>query len=95
MIKKSRYIIKNRRLNKYLIEKNIIQEIGNIKYKTEEKNMEYVDYLGWKGIYLYANGIYKLNNGLIINFDYCYEMDINNWKNIKKVIYYHIKTNNN
>jgi len=90
MVKKSRYIIKNRRLNKYLIEKKIIEENENIKYRTEEKNIEYVDYLGWEGIYLYGTGRYKLSNGITINFDYCYEMDKNNMKNIKKVINYNL-----
>ena len=71
----------------FLLQTNILLDIQHLKYKTLEKTTEYVNHYGWHNTHLYAIGIYKLNNGMTISFDYCYEMDIKNIQNIKKVIY--------
>lgn len=86
MVNSYKRVTKNIRIFKFLEQTNIL-DVRRLKYKTLEKTTEYIDYYGWHEIHLYANGIYKLNNGIEISFDYCYEMDENNVKNIKKVIY--------
>ena len=87
MIKKYKFVIKNTQLFNFLLQTNILLDIQHLKYKTLEKTTEYVNHYGWHNTHLYAIGIYKLNNGMTISFDYCYEMDIKNIQNIKKVIY--------
>ena len=87
MIKKYKFVIKHTQLFNFLLQTNILLDIQHLKYKTLEKTTEYVNHYGWHNTHLYAIGIYKLNNGMTISFDYCYEMDIKNIQNIKKVIY--------
>jgi hypothetical protein len=91
---KYKYVTKNKKLAKFLLEKekekNILSDQSHLKYKTIEKNVEYVYHYGWPNIHLYAIGVYKLNNGYEISFDYCYEMDTQNIQNIKKVVYYNL-----
>lgn len=82
-----KHVMKNIRLLNFIIQKNISMDIKNLKYKTLEKTTEYVNHYGWHNTHLYAIGIYKLNNGITISFDYCYEMDTKNIQNIKNVIY--------
>ena len=83
-------VIKNIRLLNFLLQTNILVDIQHIKYKTLEKTKEYVNHYGWSNTHLYAIGIYKLNNGMTISFNYCYEMDSQNIQNIKEVIYYNL-----
>lgn len=92
MVRTYRRITKNIRILNYLLQTNILDDVRDLKYKTIEKQTEYIDYYGWNDIHLYANGIYKLNNGTEISFDYCYEIDQKNIKNIKKVIYCNLVT---
>ena len=84
-------VMKNTRLLNFLLETNVLDDIRCLKYKTLEKKTEYVHHYGWNNIHLYAIGIYKLSNNIEITFDYSYEMDIINTKNIKQVIYYNLK----
>lgn len=85
MVKKYKFVIKNTQLFNFLLQTNILLDIiQHLKYKTLEKTTEYVNHYEWHNTYLYAIGIYKLNNGMTISFDYCYEMDIKNIQNIKK-----------
>lgn len=84
-------IIKNIRLLNFLLETNVLYDIQCLKYKTLEKTKEYVHHYGWHNTHLYAVGIYKLNNNIVITFDYCYEMDPINTQNINKVIYYNLQ----
>ena len=90
MVKRYKHVIKNKGLLKFLLEKNILLNTQDLKYKTLEKTTEYINHYGWHNTHLYAIGIYKLNNGITISFDYCYEMDTKNIQNIKKVIYYNL-----
>ena len=90
MVSSYKRLTKNKRLLKYIVQKNISDNIIYLKYKKLEKTKEYVHHYGWNNTHLYAIGIYKLNNGTIISFDYCYEMDQKNIHNIKKVIYYNL-----
>ena len=91
MVSSYKRLTKNKRLLKYIVQKNISDNIIYLKYKTLEKTKEYVHHYGWSNIHLYAIGIYKLSNNIEITFDYSYEMDIINTKNIKQVIYYNLK----
>ena len=63
-------------------------EIGKLKYKTIEKETEIVHHYGWHNVHLYSKGIYLLQDGREIMFDYCYEMNPNpkESKNISNVI---------
>jgi hypothetical protein len=87
MVKKYKLVIKHSPLNRFLLQNNMLQDTIKLKYKTLEKTTEYINHYGWSNTHLYAIGLYKLNNGFIISFDYCYEMDTINIQNIKKVIY--------
>jgi hypothetical protein len=91
MVRSYKSVTKNIRLFNFLIETNILYDICSLKYKTLGKTTEYVHHYGWHNIHLYAIGIYKLNNNNEIAFDYCYEMDPKNTKNIKKVIHYNLQ----
>ena len=90
MVRSYKHITKNIRLLNFIIQTNILDDIQYLKYKTLEKTTEHVHHYGWDNTHLYAIGIYKLNNNIKISFDYCYEMDTKNIKNIKKVIYYNL-----
>lgn len=79
-------VMKNTCLRNFLIQTNVLETIKKLKYKTLEKEKNYVHHYGWHNCHLYGIGVYQLNNGIKINFDYCYEMDIKNIHNIKKVI---------
>lgn len=83
-------VINNSRLLHFLLKTNIYDDIKDIKYKTIERITESVHHYGWSNVHLYALGTYQLNNGNEINFDYCYEMDPNNIKNIKCVVSCHL-----
>lgn len=90
MAKKYKYVIKNKKLLTFIHQLNIVSNIQKLKYKTTEKITEYIYHYGWNNIHLYAIGTYTLNNGIKIYFDYCYEIDVNNIYNIKKIIYYNL-----
>lgn len=87
MGKSYKYIMNHKCLRDFLLQTNKLEDIKSVKYKTLERTTEYVHHYGWSNLHLYSIGIYQLNNGSKISFDYCYEMDREYPQNIKKVIY--------
>ena len=61
--------MKNSRLLDFLLQTYTLLDIQDLKYKTFEKTTKYVNHYELCNTHLYANGIYKLNNGIIISFD--------------------------
>ncbi len=85
MTRSYKRVTKNIRLLNYLLETNILDDINRLKYKTSEKINEHVHHYGWDIIHLYAIGKYKLNNGIEISFDYCYEMEQKIFRILRKL----------
>ncbi len=79
-------VIKHKYLRDFLLTIYNYDVVRCLKYKTYEKTIEYIHHYGWYNPHLYGIGIYKINNGINISFDYSYEMDPNNLQNITKVI---------
>lgn len=86
MGKSYKSILKNNALL-HFIRSNNISDSSNIKYKTIQKTTEIIHHYGWNSIHFYSIGVYKLNNGIQISFDYCYEMDPSNIIKVQKIIY--------
>jgi hypothetical protein len=87
MSKRYKQVIKHKTLYNFLLETKTPENIKSLKYKTIEKTIETVHHYGWQNPHLYGIGIYQLNNGITIGFNYCYEMDPQKIQNIKVVIY--------
>lgn len=81
-----RPVLNNVRLRNFLQDFLNLDILRCLKYRTKERESESVHHNGWYNVHLYSIGVYELTNGISISFNYCYEMDPLNIKNIKRVI---------
>lgn len=51
-----------------------IRDINCLKYRTLTKTIETVKYYGYPDIYTYGTGVYLLNNGVKLTYNYVYIM---------------------
>lgn len=87
-INRYKYVMKHGQLYDFLLETHPFEEVMGLKYKTIERESETIHHYGWNYPHVYAIGIYQINNGIQIKFDYCYEVDSEHLYNIKKVVYF-------
>jgi hypothetical protein len=80
MAKRMKSVRKHAGLRNFLLQ--TISNIDCLKYRTLTKSIETVKYYGYPDIYTYGTGVYLLNNGVKLTYNYVYIMDCTQIKTV-------------